>query len=162
MTKYPKLQLVSFPSLDPTSEPPPIATMFAARRLATQLPRTRAFHASAPAFVKKGDAIPNLDLVENSPGNKVNLAKEIKGKGVIIGTPAAFSTWLPTKASHQTISEETQLTISLGPACSSTHVPGYINHPKLREAGQVFVISVNDPFVYVLRWPTNKTMLILF
>jgi peroxiredoxin len=35
----------------------------------------------------------------------------------------------------------------LGPACSSTHVPGYINHPKLKEAGQVFVISVNDPFV---------------
>jgi len=35
----------------------------------------------------------------------------------------------------------------LGPACSSTHVPGYINHPKLKEAGQVFVVSVNDPFV---------------
>lgn len=67
--------------------------MFAARRLATQFPRARAFHASAPAFVQKGDAIPSLDLVENSPGNKVNLAKEIKGKGVIIGTPAAFSTY---------------------------------------------------------------------
>lgn len=36
-----------------------------------------------------------------------------------------------------------------GPACSSTHVPGYINHPKLKDAGQVFVVSVNDPFVYV-------------
>lgn len=36
----------------------------------------------------------------------------------------------------------------IGPACSSTHVPGYINHPKLKEAGQVFVLSVNDPFVY--------------
>lgn len=34
-----------------------------------------------------------------------------------------------------------------GPACSSTHVPGFINHPKLKEAGQAFVISVNDPFV---------------
>ncbi|KAJ5086890.1 hypothetical protein NUU61_008197 [Penicillium alfredii] len=103
--------------------------MFAARRFATALPRVRPqaalFHSTAPAFVQKGDAIPNLDvLVEDSPGNKVNLAKEIKGKGVIIGTPAAFS-----------------------PACSSTHVPGFINHPKLKEAGQVFVISVNDPFV---------------
>jgi peroxiredoxin len=38
---------------------------------------------------------------------------------------------------------------SIGPACSSTHVPGYISHPKLKEAGQVFVVAVNDPFVYV-------------
>lgn len=70
--------------------------MFAARRFATSLPRTfpqRAlFHSTAPALVQKGDPIPDLDvLVENSPGNKVNLAKEIKNKGIIIGTPAAFS-----------------------------------------------------------------------
>lgn len=73
-----------------------IIVMFAARRFATNVPRVRAqaslFHSTAPAFVQKGDAIPNLDvLVENSPGNKVNLAKEIKNKAVIIGTPAAFS-----------------------------------------------------------------------
>ncbi|RMJ26721.1 AhpC TSA family protein [Aspergillus sp. HF37] len=103
--------------------------MFAARRLATRIPAARSqaafFHNTAPAFVQKGDAIPDLEvLTENSPGNKVNLAKEVKGKGVIVGVPAAFS-----------------------PACSSTHVPGYINHPKLNEAGQVFVVSVNDPFV---------------
>jgi 2-Cys peroxiredoxin 5 len=70
--------------------------MFAARRLASNLPRVRPqaalFHSTAPAFVQKGDAIPSLDLVENSPGNKVNLANELKGKGVIIGVPAAFST----------------------------------------------------------------------
>lgn len=70
-----------------------------ARRIASNIPRVRAqaslFHSTAPAFVQKGDAIPNLDvLVENSPGNKVNLAKEIKNKAVIIGTPAAFSTWI--------------------------------------------------------------------
>ncbi|KAF3388760.1 Peroxiredoxin-5 [Penicillium rolfsii] len=97
------------------------------RRVATTLPRVRAapFHSTSRNLVQKGDPIPNLDvLVENSPGNKINLAKEIKGKAVIVGTPAAFS-----------------------PACSSTHVPGYINHPKLKEAGQVFVVSVNDPFV---------------
>ncbi|KAJ6126720.1 hypothetical protein N7523_002332 [Penicillium sp. IBT 18751x] len=102
--------------------------MFAARRLATNLPRARPqaalFHSTAPAFVEKGDPIPSLDLVENSPGNKVNLANELKGKGVIIGVPAAFS-----------------------PACSASHIPGYINHPKLKEAGQVFVVAVNDPFV---------------
>lgn len=70
--------------------------MFVARRLATQVPRVRAqaalFHNTVPAFVQKGDAIPNLDvLVEDSPGNKINLAKELKGKGVIVGVPAAFS-----------------------------------------------------------------------
>ncbi|KAL2850952.1 thioredoxin peroxidase/alkyl hydroperoxide reductase [Aspergillus pseudodeflectus] len=111
--------------------------MFAARRLATAAPRALSeraalFHSTAPAFVQKGDAIPDLDvLVENSPGNKVNLAKELKGKGVIIGVPAAFS-----------------------PACSSTHVPGYISHPKLKEAGQVFVVAVNDPFV-TKAWGTS-------
>jgi 2-Cys peroxiredoxin 5 len=62
--------------------------MFAAART---LPLTRAaagrrlFHASAPAFVKVGDKLPNVDLVEGSPGNKVNLAKELTGKGLIIG-----------------------------------------------------------------------------
>jgi 2-Cys peroxiredoxin 5 len=45
----------------------------------------RLFHASAPAFVKVGDKIPSVDLVEGSPGNKVNLAKELTGNGVIIG-----------------------------------------------------------------------------
>lgn len=86
----------SFDTINPI--PPLIkpTTMFA-RRIASNIPRVRAqaslFHSTAPAFVQKGDAIPNLDvLVENSPGNKVNLAKEIKNKAVIIGTPAAFST----------------------------------------------------------------------
>ncbi|KAL1978789.1 hypothetical protein VTN31DRAFT_1648 [Thermomyces dupontii] len=105
--------------------------MFAARRFTSAIPRVVAgrqaasFHSTRPAFVKVGDAIPDLDvLVENSPGNKVNLAKELQGKGVIVGVPAAFS-----------------------PACSSTHVPGYISHAKLKDAGKVFVVSVNDPFV---------------
>ncbi|KAF2670724.1 Redoxin [Microthyrium microscopicum] len=87
--------------------------------------RARAFHATPRAFVKVGDAIPDVELMEGSPGNKVNLAKELKsGKGVIIGVPAAFS-----------------------PACSESHVPGYINSAKLKDAGKVFVVSVNDAFV---------------
>lgn len=103
--------------------------MFITRRLASALPRASSqrawFHSTRPAFVKVGDSIPNLDiLVEGSPGNKVNLAAELSGNGIIVGVPAAFS-----------------------PACSSTHVPGYINHPKLKEAGKVFVIAVNDAFV---------------
>ncbi|KXH51866.1 IBR domain-containing protein [Colletotrichum simmondsii] len=105
-----------------------MAFRFAARRLALTRPAVpaRAFHSTPAAFVKVGDAVPEVDLVENSPGNKVNLAEEF-GKvtnGLIIGVPAAFS-----------------------PACSASHIPSYINHPKLKEAGPVFVVSVNDPFV---------------
>ncbi|KAJ5976188.1 hypothetical protein N7481_009895 [Penicillium waksmanii] len=88
--------------------------MFAARRLATRVPRAGVapFHSTAPAFVQKGDAIPNIDLVENSP-------RDLE---------------LTTFARP-------------GPACSASHIPGYINHPKLKEAGPVFVVAVNDPFV---------------
>ncbi|OCK82004.1 Redoxin [Lepidopterella palustris CBS 459.81] len=104
--------------------------MFAARRLpaagmrSSRLVASHHFHSSAPVFVKIGDSIPDVKLMENSPGNTVSLAKELKGKGVIIGVPAAYS-----------------------PACSESHIPGYINSPKLRDAGSVFVVSVNDAFV---------------
>ncbi|KAM0704928.1 hypothetical protein Q7P35_007715 [Cladosporium inversicolor] len=102
--------------------------MFATRRFVSLAPRAfgaaRGFQSTARASVQVGDAIPNIELVETSPGNKVNIAKELQGKGVIVGVPAAFS-----------------------PACSSSHVPGYINHPALKNAGKVFVVSVNDPFV---------------
>ncbi|KAJ2904114.1 AhpC/TSA family protein [Zalerion maritima] len=86
----------------------------------------RNFHAAIPTFVKAGDALPNKAvLVEDSPGNKVNLAEELKGKkGLIIGVPAAFS-----------------------PGCSNSHVPSYIKHPELKDAGDVFLVSVNDAFV---------------
>ena len=85
---------------------------------------TRSFQTTARAFVKVGDAIPDIDLVEGSPGNKVSIAKELKGKGVIIGVPAAFS-----------------------PSCSAKHIPAWLGHSKLKDSGSVFVVSVNDPFV---------------
>ncbi|QKX63396.1 uncharacterized protein TRUGW13939_10566 [Talaromyces rugulosus] len=122
--------------------------MFAARRFTAAAPRalgaqSALFHATRPALVNVGDAVPNVDLVENSPGNKVNLAQELSGKGVIVGVPAAFTFLSP------------------GPACSSSHIPGYINHPKLKDAGNVFVVSVNDSFV-MKAWaasldPTGKS-----
>ncbi|KAF2772534.1 Redoxin [Teratosphaeria nubilosa] len=85
----------------------------------------RAFHLSPRCFVEVGDAVPDIELREDSPGNKVSIAKEAaKGKGLIIGVPAAFS-----------------------PSCSETHVPGYINFKDLKNAGKVFVVAVNDPFV---------------
>ncbi|KAI4175808.1 MAG: hypothetical protein LQ343_001421 [Gyalolechia ehrenbergii] len=103
-------------------------TMSHSRTLLRILPRSqlvhRTFTTTRPAFVNVGDAIPNIELVEGSPGNKVNLANELKGKGVVIGVPAAFS-----------------------PACSASHIPGYLNSPSLKSAGQVFVVSVNDAFV---------------
>ncbi|KAL9625113.1 MAG: hypothetical protein Q9160_000842 [Pyrenula sp. 1 TL-2023] len=108
--------------------------MLASKSLLRQVPplqRRAAFHATATARVKVGDTVPSVDLVESSPGNKVNLATELKGKGIILGVPAAFS-----------------------PSCSNSHVPGYLNHPKLQQAGKVFVVSVNDPFV-MKAWGTS-------
>ncbi|KAK3698785.1 hypothetical protein LTR37_016789 [Vermiconidia calcicola] len=88
-------------------------------------PPVRSFHATSSAFVNVGDSLPDVELVENSPSNKVSIANELKGqKGLIIGVPAAFS-----------------------PSCSATHIPGYIASNKLKDAGKVFVVSVNDPFV---------------
>ncbi|CAF9917663.1 MAG: hypothetical protein HETSPECPRED_003556 [Heterodermia speciosa] len=96
-----------------------------ARFVASSPVRSRTFRTTSPALVAVNDPVPDLDLVEDSPGNKVNLSKELaQGQGLIIGVPAAFS-----------------------PSCSANHLPGYINHPKLKDAGRVFVVSVNDPFV---------------
>ncbi|KAF1809412.1 thioredoxin peroxidase/alkyl hydroperoxide reductase [Eremomyces bilateralis CBS 781.70] len=96
-------------------------------RAASTIPRTtpiRTFHASARSLVQVGDAIPSVELFENSPGNKVNIANELKGRSIIVGVPAAFS-----------------------PACSESHIPGYISSKDLKGVDSVFVVSVNDPFV---------------
>ena len=66
-------------------------------KTAYKLPRTppnvlrRFFHPTPVNMVKVGDSIPSVDLVESSPGDKVNVAKLMTGKGLIIGVPAAFS-----------------------------------------------------------------------
>lgn len=122
---------------------------------------SRALHSSRPLAVSQGDSIPDLDvLTENSPGNKVNLASELaKGKGVIVGTPGAFSVFslLSTLFSLPSIYPLCILlsychtdNITAAPGCSLSHVPGFLNHPKLKDAGKVFVVSVNDAFVLVL------------
>ena len=72
------------------------ATQRLLRTTAKQLPRslprfqTFHFHSSAAVMVKAGDSIPDIELTEGNPGNKVNLSKEL-GSGLIIGVPAAFS-----------------------------------------------------------------------
>ncbi|KYK54795.1 peroxiredoxin 5, prdx5 [Drechmeria coniospora] len=97
------------------------------RPVARALPgAVRSLHSTPRALVKAGDGLPDFGgLYENSPGNQINLAKEFQSSdGYIIGVPGAFTG-----------------------TCSSKHVPSYMNHPNLDKAGQVFVVSVNDPFV---------------
>ncbi|KAL1884124.1 hypothetical protein VTK73DRAFT_6793 [Phialemonium thermophilum] len=91
------------------------------------LQQRRNFQTSRPAFINKGDHLPDLEvLMEDTPGNRVNLAEEVKSvsDALIIGVPAAFSG-----------------------ACSATHIPSYIHHPATKEFGLVAVVSVNDVFV---------------
>jgi peroxiredoxin 5 len=100
--------------------------------LAARAPRafptaTRSFHATRPAFIKVGDELPNKELLmETTPGNKVNLAEEAKHNPtmLLIGVPAAYSG-----------------------ACSATHIPSYVKHPKTKDFDMVAVIAVNDVFV---------------
>ncbi|CAR26828.1 hypothetical protein ZYGR_0I01000 [Zygosaccharomyces rouxii] len=90
---------------------------------------TRGFKTFSPTLFKAGSAIPSglPGLHENSPGNAIDIGEEVaKGKSIIVGVPAAFS-----------------------PACSASHVPGYVNHfQELKNKGvqQVFVTPVNDAF----------------
>ncbi|EAZ63834.1 putative thioredoxin peroxidase [Scheffersomyces stipitis CBS 6054] len=78
--------------------------------------------------ISVGAKIPSTIVYENSPGNQVNLAEEVaEGKSIIIGVPGAFS-----------------------PACSSSHVPGFIKRLRgFNEKGfqKFFVVAVNDAFV---------------
>lgn len=89
---------------------------------------SRAFSFSAPRFVAVGDKLPSVTLFEGSPGNEVVLSDDAaSGKSIIIGVPGAFS-----------------------PACSASHVPGYLS--KLRAFNDkgftsFYVVGVNDAFV---------------
>lgn len=68
--------------------PSALDRMLAARRIPAALARPACplaahFHASARAFVRVGDAVPDVELMEASPGNKISIAKELKGKGLV-------------------------------------------------------------------------------
>jgi len=122
-------------------------------------PSTRLFHSSPAIMVKVGDSIPSVELMEGSPGNKIDLAKTLTGKGLIIGVPAAFSAWnflqyhRPAKHGPSFVHPHCGKSARLlnqcvsGPGCSETHIPGYINSSKTKTAGDVYVVSVNDAFV---------------
>jgi len=75
-------------------------------------------------MVKAGDPIPSVELEEGGPGAKINLAEKLaKGKGVIVGVPAAYS-----------------------PTCSDSHIPAYVASPNAKKQ-PIYVVSVNDAFV---------------
>lgn len=79
-------------------------------------------------YVSKGSQVPKVNLFKDSPGNEFDLADAVKnGKNVIVGVPGAFS-----------------------PACSGSHVPGFIKNAKdFKDKGYdgIYVVAVNDPFV---------------
>ncbi|KAA8913630.1 AhpC/TSA family protein [Sphaerosporella brunnea] len=93
----------------------------------------RTFHGSAIVSIKAGDAFPDVELMEGRrvsaalparpPGTKLSLARVLQKqpKAIVVGVPAAFS-----------------------PACSATHVPGYI---AAKSGIPTYVVSVNDAFV---------------
>jgi hypothetical protein len=68
----------------------------------TSTVRCASFHTSRYLAINVGDSLPDVELMEDSPGNKVNLSKEFAkdgGKGIVIGVPAAFSTYSVLKSS---------------------------------------------------------------
>ncbi|XP_041467850.1 peroxiredoxin-5, mitochondrial-like isoform X1 [Lytechinus variegatus] len=90
----------------------------------------RSFSSGSPRNmpIKVGDAVPSVEVCENTPGGKVNVAELFKGKtGVLFAVPGAFT-----------------------PGCSKTHLPGYVgDFDKLTAKGAEVIacVSVNDPFV---------------
>ncbi|KAK9738610.1 Redoxin [Popillia japonica] len=78
--------------------------------------------------LKEGDSLPNVDLFEETPANKVNIAQLSQGKKIVIfAVPGAFT-----------------------PGCSKTHLPGYVKKAddlKKQGVSEIVCVSVNDPFV---------------
>jgi len=93
-----------------------------------RLAHFRKFQAFSTMPLKVGDKLPSVNLFENAPDKKVNIAELCAGKkAVIFALPGAFT-----------------------PGCSKTHLPGYIeNFDNLKSKGVDIIacITVNDPFV---------------
>jgi len=88
----------------------------------------KAIHTTKMVQIKVGDSVPSVDLYEDSPANKVNVADLCAGKKVILfAVPGAFT-----------------------PGCSKTHLPGYIEKAadlKSNGVSEIVCVSVNDAFV---------------
>ncbi|XP_065845146.1 peroxiredoxin-5, mitochondrial-like [Oscarella lobularis] len=83
-----------------------------------------------------GDRLPSINVFEDTPATKVNLAELFSGKkGILFAVPGAFT-----------------------PGCSKTHLPGYVqDFDKIKAKGVEVIacISVNDPFV-MAAWGENQ------
>ncbi|XP_066599546.1 peroxiredoxin-5, mitochondrial [Prorops nasuta] len=88
----------------------------------------RRIHVCSINMVAVGDNVPSVELFEDTPANKVNLAKVSSGKKIVVfAVPGAFT-----------------------PGCSKTHLPGYVEKAdeiKSKGVNEIFCIGVNDPFV---------------
>ncbi|XP_040184938.1 peroxiredoxin-5, mitochondrial [Rana temporaria] len=78
--------------------------------------------------IKVGDPIPDAQVFDGGPGNKISV-KDVFGseKGILFGVPGAFT-----------------------PGCTKTHLPGYVSQAedlKSRGVKVIACISVNDAFV---------------
>ncbi|XP_014214768.1 peroxiredoxin-5, mitochondrial [Copidosoma floridanum] len=99
------------------------------RRSVTAASSHRSFHAtSSNMVISVGDKLPSVDLYEDTPTNKVNLAELSADKKIIIfAVPGAFT-----------------------PGCSKTHLPGYVQKAdelKCKGYNDIVCVSINDPFV---------------
>uniref|UniRef100_V5H1A9 Peroxiredoxin-5 n=1 Tax=Anoplophora glabripennis TaxID=217634 RepID=V5H1A9_ANOGL len=98
----------------------------------------RFFQTTSSKMVQVGDSVPNVDLYEDLPTNKVNLAQLASGKKIIVfAVPGAFT-----------------------PGCSKTHLPGYVNKAddlKKQGINEIVCVSVNDPFVMAAWAKDQKT-----
>ncbi|CAG9858826.1 unnamed protein product [Phyllotreta striolata] len=98
----------------------------------------RFFQTSSANMVQVGDSVPNVDLFENLPTNKVNLTELSQGKKVVLfAVPGAFT-----------------------PGCSKTHLPGYVSKAdemKKQGISEIVCVSVNDPFVMAAWGKDQKT-----
>jgi len=90
--------------------------------------QSRALHLTSIMPAKVGDKLPNVDLYDGKPDNKVNLHSLGAGKKIVIfGVPGAFT-----------------------PGCSKTHLPGYVQQAddlKAKGVSEIICVAVNDPFV---------------
>ncbi|XP_041352984.1 peroxiredoxin-5, mitochondrial-like [Gigantopelta aegis] len=79
-------------------------------------------------FIKVGEPLPDVDLYEGTPTNKVNIRQLYKGKrGVLFSVVGAFT-----------------------PGCTQSHLPEYLSvSSKFVDEGYDLItcVSVNDPFV---------------
>ena len=79
-------------------------------------------------MINVGDRLPETTLFEDSPAKSANTSDVCRGRRVIlIGVPGALT-----------------------PACSQTHLPGYIKEAatlKVTGVDEIVCMAVNDPFV---------------